>query len=87
MFRNKIAFKLSRYFAIALLFFSIIIGCIFVFLFRKYTIDLNKNELSRRAESIAMTLGECIDMGNDLISMRDYGLYLLFVGDIAGTDV
>ena len=84
MFKNKIALKLSSYFAIALLVFSIIIGSVFMVLFKNHTIAIHKNELATRATSIATTLSGYMDKGN---SMGGYGAYMRFIGDIAGTDV
>ena len=84
MLKNKIAFKLSTYFAIALLVFSIIIGSIFVTLFKKHTVELHKVGLADRAKSIATTLSGYMDKGN---KMSSYNTYMKFIGDIAGTDV
>lgn len=88
MFKNKIAIKLSIYFAIALLVFSLIIGSIFLFLLKNHTVDLHKSQLSERAESIAATLSGYMNrnygMGH---GMMGYGAYFQFIGDIAGTDV
>lgn len=84
MFKNSIALKLSSYFAIALLVFSIIIGSVFMVLFKNHTIALHKNELATRATSIATTLSAYMDLGN---SKGGYGAYMKFIGDIAGADV
>lgn len=88
MFKNKIAVKLSFYFAIALLAFSLIIGSIFLILLKKHTVDLHKSQLTERAESIAATLSGYMNrnygMGH---GMMGYGAYFQFIGDIAGTDV
>ena len=84
MSKNKIAFKLSSYFAIALLVFSIIIGSIFVVLFKKHTVELHKDGLANRANSIATTLSGYMEQGN---KMSSYNTYMKFIGDIAGTDV
>lgn len=40
--KNKIAFKLTMYFSAALLLFSIIIGSVFMTLFRNHTMELQK---------------------------------------------
>ncbi|MGL5353843.1 MAG: histidine kinase dimerization/phospho-acceptor domain-containing protein, partial [Clostridium sp.] len=84
MFKNKIALKLSSYFAIALLVFSIIIGSIFMILFRNHTVNIHKKDLSSRANLIATTLSEFMDSGNN---KKGYGAYTKFIGDIAGSDV
>ena len=61
MFRSPIAKKLSQYFAVALLIFSLIIGSVFVLLFRNYTLSMHKTEMERRATSIASTLSGFMD--------------------------
>lgn len=86
MLKNKIAHKLSLYFGISLLAFALIIGGIFMLLFRKNTMDLHKTELVKRASSIANTLSNYMD-SRPVGMMGGYGMYLRFIGDIAGTDV
>ncbi|WP_291583325.1 sensor histidine kinase [Clostridium sp. UBA6640] len=61
MFKNKIAVKLSLYFASALFLFSIIIGISFMLLLRNNTIRIHENQLSERAESMASTLSKYMD--------------------------
>ncbi len=87
---TKIALKLSINFTVALLVFSSIIGCVFMVLFRNYTINIHKTELESRANSIASTLSLYIEKGNSMgmmSGMGGYGAYIRFIGDIAGTDV
>ena len=93
--RNKIAFKLSLYFASALLIFALIIGGIFIALFRNHTINAFRDDLKARAMSIADTLSEYsfsngVETGNRGMGnggIGGYGSYLRFVDDIAMTDV
>ena len=85
MFKNKIAVKLSLYFASALFLFSVIIGVIYMILLRSNTIGIYENQLSERAESIASTLSEYMDGYSGMVS--GYGAYFRFISDIAGTDV
>ncbi len=89
MIKNKIAIKLSVYFAICLIAFSLIIGMVFINLFRNYTIELNKNDLQKRAESISQTFSEFISGEKNVgQGMRGgYGAYMRFIEDIAMTDV
>jgi signal transduction histidine kinase len=87
MLKNKIARKLSLYFAFALLVFSIIIGGVFMFLFRHHNVEVHKLELAARAESIAATLAGFIDRGSGMMGAGGYGPYLHLLGYIAGTDV
>lgn len=83
MFRNEMSRKLSLYFAAALLIFSIIIGSIFIVLFRNYTVSIHKNELENRANRIAGTLSDFMDRSN----RSGYGAYMRFINDIAGADI
>lgn len=82
---SKITAKLSLYFALALLIFAIIIGSVFVLLFRSYTLDSYKVELENRATNIAQTIPLYMDKTSS--GMRGFGMYLRMTGDIAGTDV
>lgn len=62
MFKSRIARRLSSYFMIALLLFVLVLGGIFILLFRNHTLNLFKEEQQRRAERIAATLAEyCCD--------------------------
>ena len=85
--KNKIVFKLSSYFVTALLLFALIIGSIFIILFRSYTIELNKENLVERATKIAETLSTITTTGNGKDQGSGYGMYIKFINDIAMTDV
>lgn len=90
MFKSKIAIKLSLNFAIALLIFSIIIGIVFVVLFKKHTLDIHKAKLENNASTIASTLSNYLDGSNkDGFGgpASGYGAYMRFIGNLAGTDV
>ena len=94
MRNNRIALKLSLYFAVALLVFSLIISSVFLLLFRNNTIELHKAEMQKRAVSIATTLSSFMTgqgyAGDSSLAngMRGgYGAYMRFIGDIAGSDV
>ncbi len=56
--KNKIAVRLTLYFTIALLLFSIIIGGLFMMLFRANTIEMYKSDLEKRATLITNTLAD-----------------------------
>jgi signal transduction histidine kinase len=85
MFKNKISAKLSMYFAIALIIFAIIIGSIFVLLFRNQSLDAYKTELEKHSTQIADTLSGSLDeKGN---GMSGFSMYLRLIGDVAGADV
>ncbi|HZK43712.1 MAG TPA: ATP-binding protein [Syntrophomonadaceae bacterium] len=89
MFRNKIAVKLSIYFALALLVLSIIIGSIFMLLFKNHTIELHKTDLEKRAVVIAESLSSFVGTDNKggAGGSGGHGAYLRFINDIAMTDV
>lgn len=80
--RNKIAFKLTLYFSATLILFSIIIGGIFMTLFKNHTMEVHKNDLEKRAVTISATLS-----GLTRGKQGGYGAYLRFLSDIAMTDV
>src|SRR5450756_1678628 len=88
--KNKIAWKLTFYFSVVLLLFSLIIGSLFTVMFRSYTINLQKNELETRAVTMAKALAKSTadtaagsGMGN---RQGNYGFYLRFLNEIAMTD-
>ncbi|HIU64959.1 MAG TPA: HAMP domain-containing protein [Candidatus Avacidaminococcus intestinavium] len=56
--RNKIALKLTIYFAAALLIFSLVVGSSFRILFRQHAEDLKRMELEQRATKIAQIMSE-----------------------------
>jgi len=86
MFKNKIALKLSIYFAVALLVFSVIIGSVFMALFRNHTIAIHKADLEKRASVIAGGLSGFMS-GSGMGRQGGYGPYLRFINDIAMADV
>lgn len=59
--KNKIFIKLTVYFSAALIVFSIIIGSIFMLLFKNNAIEIYKNDLEKRALTIADTISELMD--------------------------
>ena len=93
--KNKIAFKLTLYFSTALLVFAVIIGSVFLALFKNQTLELQKEELSTRAVTMAETLSGLL--GGTNTGMPGYGMmngrqgnglgaYLRFINDIANTN-
>ncbi|BAK98276.1 putative two-component histidine kinase [Oscillibacter valericigenes Sjm18-20] len=91
--KSKISRKLTLYFAAALFVFTVVIGVIFIALFRAQTIKEHKNDLETRAVSIAGALSDYMGtssgtgksmMGN---GKGSYGAYLRFIDDIAMSDV
>ncbi len=55
---NKIALKLTLYFAAALLVFAIVVGGSFAHFFREHTLQLKRTELEQRAVRIAEVVSE-----------------------------
>lgn len=96
--QHKILSRLILYFSTTLLVFSLIIGGLFLMLFRNHTLNLQKEELKDRALQIASTLSEFSSPASESDSGfgrtrsgyaggSGYGAYLRFIDDIAMTDV
>lgn len=93
--KNKIAVRLMLYFSSALLLFSLVIGGVFMTLFKQHTIQVNKDDLEKRAVTIAQTLsnymsGATTGPGNNGMmhgGQGGYGAYLRLIDEIAMTDV
>ncbi len=88
--KNKIAIKLALYFSIILLVFSIMIGIVFMLLFRNHTVEIYKADLQKRAVTIAAALsGNYTQTGNGAGKGRqgNYGGYLKVLDEMAMTDV
>lgn len=66
--KNKIAAKLTLYFTVALLLFSIIIGGLFMMLFKANTIDMYKADMEKRATLITDTLSDFMGSNTSFIS-------------------
>lgn len=86
--KHKITYRLIGYFSAVLLLFSLIAGGLFCALFARHTAEIHKDELKKRAVSIADTLSQ--------FSQREhrgrgqsggYGAYLRFVDEIAMSEV
>ncbi len=89
---SKIALKLTLYFSVALLLFSVLIGSVFMTLFKNHTLKLNKADLEKRAVTIASTLSDLLrgkepPMGMMGPRQGGYGSYIRFLDDIAMTDI
>lgn len=90
--KNKITWKLTFSFSAVLLLFSVIIGSVFMVLFKSHTMQLQKAEMKERAETMASTISGFAgssDSGNGMMGngKMGYGMYLRFLNDIAMTDV
>ena len=97
---KKIKTRLLLYFGSSLLVFSVLIGLIFFVLFSRHSTDVHKDDLGRRAERMAATLGELmvadepegrsrmqVPGRGGKVGGQGYRAYLRFLDDIALTDV
>lgn len=93
--KSKIAIRLTAYFGAALLLFSLLTGCVFAWMFGRYSTDVHRQELETRATRIAATMAGFMDnaSGGDAGghgsggARGGYGAYLKFLDDIAMTDI
>ncbi len=98
---SKIALRLLCYFSAALLIFSVIVGGSFALLSYRQTVDLNRRELQKKAESVASTVysflsGTARPMGGGHHSKESdegayhgtgFGAYMRYVGALTMADV
>ena len=84
--RNRIAFKLSFYFAIAVIVFAVIVSLLFAGLFRERTMDFVTNDTELRASVIADELSLYF---NDETHMgdEDYTAFINNIDEIALADI
>ena len=94
--KNKIAVKLILYFSATLILFSIIIGSIFISLFKNQTMNIHKADLHKRATTIAATLSDFTESANTTngigymhgsMMQGGMGSYIKSLDDIAMADV
>lgn len=94
--KNKISFKLVLYFSATLVLFSVIIGIIFMTLFKNYTLNIHKSDLEKRAVTIASTLADFMNISETSTGMKGgmmggmqngYGSYIRMLDTIAMADV
>lgn len=80
--KNKILIKLLAAFGVVMLLFSIVLGSVFLVLFREHAVKINRTAMEQQAVSIADTLSS-YQRG----SMGGYGAYLRFLDKLALADV
>lgn len=88
--KNRIAWKLTIYFAVTLLLFAVVIGGVFSSLFKSHTIDLYQSDMEKRAVAIATSLSEYMSgtgFGPMMGRASGIGTYLQNLDDIALSDV
>jgi signal transduction histidine kinase len=86
-----ISFKLTLFFSAALLLFSVSIGVVFLLFLRTHSIELYRQDMQKRAETIAGTISGFIGNTSPGMGMGGrqggYGAYLRFLNEMAMTDV
>ncbi len=90
--KNKIVLKLIMFFSSSLILFSVIIGIVFISLFRNHTIEMYHSEMEKRAISIAGAISSGLTGNSNsetgmLGRQGGFGSYLRNLYDLAGYDV
>lgn len=86
--KSKIARRLLNYFGTALILFALIIGGVFIVLFRESAVQMNRDALRYRAEAMASVLsGYATRQTGSMGNRAGYGAYLKLLDEIAMTDV
>lgn len=80
--KHKILIKLLAAFGVVMLLFSVVLGSVFLALFREHTVKINRTAMEQQAASIADTLSS-FQRG----SMGGYGAYLRFLDKLTTADV
>ena len=80
--KNKIFIKLLATIGVIMLLFSIVLGSVFIALFRSHTVEINRTTMEQKAVSIAKTLSS-FGAGN----RGGYGAYLRFLDELAMAEV
>lgn len=86
--RNKIARRLTKYFAWAMLLFALLAGSLFSMMFARHTADVTKRDLCAHAASIAETIAHFTD-GCEEGECKGGGFkaYMRYIGDAAMSDL
>lgn len=85
--KNKILFRLFRYFVLSLGAFAVVIGVIFSFLLSRHNTEFHIIELERRAAQISETLSVIIETGTSSGMGGGLESYLRFIENVAISDV
>lgn len=72
MFKNRMARKLFLYFAETLVLFSVLLGIVFLFLFKDYIIKINKSNMLKKATSISETVNDYLTEENGLMGFGSF---------------
>lgn len=86
--KNKIARRLTKYFAWAMLLFALLAGLLFSMMFARHTADVTKRDLCAHAASIAETIAHFTD-GCEEGECKGGGFkaYMRYIGDAAMSDL
>ena len=86
--KNRIFIKLISTFGAVMLLFSIVLGCVFITLFRSHTIEINRTSMEQKAISIADTLSTFQQGGmSGMGGMGGYGAYMRILDELAMAEV
>ena len=87
--KNKMLLKMAFSFIAVMLLFTLVIGGVFLALFQKHTIALNRSNLEKKAVSIAETLASFEDNYTEVNLHKGggYGAYLRFLDKLAMAEV
>lgn len=86
--KNKIFIKLISTFGAVMLLFSIVLGGVFITLFRSHTIEINRTSMEQKAISIADTLSTFQQGGmSGMGGMGGYGAYMRILDELAMAEV
>lgn len=85
---NRIAWKLTAYFAVVLVFFALAVGVAFTHLFKQHTIDIKKKEMQVRAVRIAEVISDNMSFlqeryGNSISNSR----FIQYLDNVTMEDV
>jgi sensor histidine kinase regulating citrate/malate metabolism len=84
MFENHMTKKLFAYFTAALVIFAAVVGPVFMFLFRDYTVKVTRRNMLKTATSIAETVSSYLENGHGGMG---YGSIIRTVEYVAGGNV
>jgi len=86
--KNKIARRLTQYFALALILFALTVGVLFSAMFARHTADVTRRDLCAHAVSIADTIAHFTANYNEgSCSGGGFKSYMRFIGDATMSDL
>ena len=86
--KNKIAQRLARYFAFALVLFALLAGTMFSLMFARHTADVTRRDLCAHAVSIAQTISKfVINCEEESCKGGGFKAYMRYIGDAAMSEL